>query len=156
MKKKVNDILVYITPVIALLFYLIKGFVIYKETTTYNSISVSSKTYYSVYKVLFEDNNFIFVKVIIVISLVMLLSSIILLGVSFLKKEKKPLLFKTSLIVVDGSLLILLLNFTTRFITSENGLATTFSYFDFITLPYLILIVYVCVITYFTFKELKD
>ena len=156
MKKKVNDILVYITPGIVLLLYLIKGFVIYRETTIYNSISVSSKTSYSIYKVLFENNNYIFVKVIIIISLVALVSSIVLLGISFFKKEKKSFLFKTSLIVSAFSQAVLLLNFVTRFITSENGLATTSSYFDFITIPYLISLTYICVVTYFAFKELKD
>lgn len=157
MKKYLPKIAFCIGPVVILLMYLIKGFALCFETTTYGNIVVDpTRTNVSFYHLLSKENTLVLPKVLAIISLVILLSSIVMLVLSFLKKDKEVLFNKMYVLLLLGSLLILPFTLLTKLSSTTNGAAVTTIWYDFMTIPFALLVVYVVVLIYLTFKPKKD
>ena len=156
MKDKIINVLICIYQVIALLLYLINGFGLYVDASQYNETFLSNDTPVSLYEILYVDHGLLLARIIVIISLVLLFISIIGIVMANLIKEKKPLFLKASMIMLLVSVLILLLTYINRFTFETTGSITRYTYFNFMTIWYLILVAYICVMNYIAFKIKKD
>lgn len=156
MKEKVINILINIAPVVALLLYFISGFALYVDASKYNETFLSNDTNVSLYEILYVNHGLLFAKIIVIISLCLLFVSIGGVILSYISKEKKPFLLKASMIVLLVSILILLFTYINRFTPVSIGTVTNYYYFNFMTIWYLILVAYVSIMIYLSFKIKKD
>ncbi len=156
MKNKIINGLVLVSPVVVGLFYLIKVFGLYVSKSILNDISTKDATKVSVYEILYIDHQVTFARVIVIISLAILALSIMGMIGAYVYKQKKSLLLKTSLVCLLASVALLEVCFVTSLFPIKSGNVTTFISFDFMTLPFLILIVGLSILTYFLFKTKKD
>ena len=156
MKEKVINILINIAPVVALLLYFISGFALYVDASKYNETFLSNDTNVSLYEILYVNHGLLSAKIIVIISLCFLFVSIVGVILSYILKEKKPFLLKASMIVLLISILILLFTYINRFTPVSIGTITNYYYFNFMTIWYLILVAYVSIMIYLSFKIKKD
>ena len=157
MKKYLPKIILSVAPVVISLMYLIRGFALYFSTTTYNDIVIEpQRINISFYDILSKENTLVLPKVLAIISLVILLGAVVMLVLSYLIKNKEILFRKIYVISIIASLAILPISMLTRFNVIKSGAATTVVWFDFLTLPYALVLAYSIVLVYFIFKTKKD
>jgi len=157
MKKYLPKIILSAAPAVVLLMYLIKGFVYYFTTTTYNSIVIEPKGInMSFYNLLSKENTLVLPKVLAIISLVVLAFAIVMLVLSYLKKDKEKLFIKIYVISMTVSLAILPLSLFTKLDAITSGSAVTRVWYDFFTLPYGLVLAYLIALIYFVFRTKKD
>ena len=157
MKKYLPKILMGLAPVVALTMYLIRGFTIYMEMTTYKEVSTPKLTVnVSFYELLTKENTLVLAKVLAIVSLCLIFVATVLFALSFFIKNKENILLKSYSILMLGSLLILGLATSSRFNEVTNGLAVTAKWYDFMTIPYVLTVAYMVFNIYLTFKPKKD
>lgn len=155
-KKLIEKIAIVSAPIFTLIMYLLPWVAILKYKTTYRVV-IAHQEYASYIEVLKTSGN-VFAKVLMYISLVGIIATITLYALSFFLKDKEKLLIKIgamTLLASTGILFLTLIESNFKDVSLSG--AVNYSWVDFMTLPYALLMIYnVASLIYFIKTNKQD
>lgn len=154
-KKLIERIVIFFSPVFTLIMFMIPSVALLKQRTEYNSNLFEHQEFVSYIEAL-KINGHVFSKIIMWMSLLGVIATLVLYILSTIFKDKEKLLMKIGVIVlVIATGMLLLTTIESYFSNISLTGAKNYSWIDFMTPLYGLLIVYnvACLIYYL--KKMK-
>lgn len=154
-KKLIERIVIFFSPVFTLIMFMIPSVALFKQRTEYNSSLFEHQEFVSYIEAL-KINGHVFSKIIMWMSLLGVIATLVLYILSTIFKDKEKLLMKIGVIVlVIATGMLLLTTIESYFSNVSLTGAKNYSWIDFMTPLYGLLIVYnvACLIYYL--KKMK-